>query len=150
MKSPRYYTLYTLWTAQWRKACEGSCKNNLWYNLLDHVQKETYFFLQERLLWIKAFSSMFGRSEAARLCTASSIGRYHFVSQQEFKIKAIHELNTNVSFLLFIHFSLQTIYWGTYKISSSQIYMPIYFGLMNIHTAGTLTVHYTCSIHPRR
>ena len=26
--------------------------------------------------------------------------------------------------------------------------MPIYFGLMNIHTAGTLTVHYiTCILH---
>ena len=43
-------------------------------NLLDHVLKQTYFFLQERLLWIKAFSSIFGRSEAARLCTVSSIG----------------------------------------------------------------------------
>ena len=40
---------------------------------------QKYFFLQEILLWIKAFSSIFGRSEAARLCTVSSIGRYHFV-----------------------------------------------------------------------
>ena len=24
--------------------------------------------------------------------------------------------------------------------------MPIYFRLMNVHTTGTLTVHYTCSI----
>ena len=24
--------------------------------------------------------------------------------------------------------------------------MPIYFRLMNVHTAGTLAVHYTCSI----
>ena len=34
----------------------------------------TYFFLQERLLWIKAFSAIFGRSEAVRLCTVSSVG----------------------------------------------------------------------------
>ena len=26
--------------------------------------------------------------------------------------------------------------------------MPVYFGLMNVHTAGMLTVHYTCSISP--
>ena len=26
--------------------------------------------------------------------------------------------------------------------------MPIYFGLINVHTAGTLTVHYACSISP--
>ena len=26
--------------------------------------------------------------------------------------------------------------------------MPIYFGLMNVHTAGTLTIHYTSSISP--
>ena len=24
--------------------------------------------------------------------------------------------------------------------------MPVYFGLMNVHTAGTLIVYYTCSI----
>ena len=35
---------------------------------------QTYFFLQERLLWMKAFSAIFGRSEAARLYTVSSIG----------------------------------------------------------------------------
>ena len=26
--------------------------------------------------------------------------------------------------------------------------MPIYFGVMNVHTTGTLTVHYTCSMSP--
>ena len=26
--------------------------------------------------------------------------------------------------------------------------MPVYSGLMNVHTAGMLTVHYTCSISP--
>ena len=85
-------------TAQWRKADERSCKNNLWYNLLDHVQKQTYFYLQGRLLWIKAFSSIFGTSETARLCTVSSIGWYNFVSQQEFKIKASHESKTDAFF----------------------------------------------------
>ena len=24
--------------------------------------------------------------------------------------------------------------------------MPVYFGLINVHIAGTLTAHYTCSI----
>ena len=60
---------------------------------------QTYFLLQERLLWIKAFSSILGRSEAGRMCIVSSIGCYHFVSQEEFKIKAIHELKTTHPFV---------------------------------------------------